>query len=450
MVVGSLLGTLASPARQPLRWGLSHALPAAMMTWAARQGDLQGRLVVDRDLRDPVRLAAMCDEVRASGPFHRSRFTRMTASLPVVREVLASTDMVSGAFRPGDGLVGHVARWADAPERLTPISPPSLLVTEPPDHTRYRRLVSRVFTARAVEALRGRVEQIAGSLLDDLEREQAAAGGAPVDLVGRYCSMLPVTVIAEILGVPADDLEKVRALGDATAPVIDLGLSFGRFRRVEGALDEFDAWLTGHLADLRDHPGDDLLSRLVVVRDEEGRLDDVELRSVAGLLLVAGFETTVNLLGNGIALLRAHPEQLERLREDPSLWANAAEEVLRLDPPVLLTGRFCVRDTEIAGVPLGRGEAVTTILAGANRDPDVFSDPDVFDVARENARDHVAFSSGRHFCLGAALARMEGEVGLRALFERFPDLVLTSGSRRRSTRILRGYAALPATLGRAA
>jgi cytochrome P450 len=449
MIIGSVLSALAGPARQPVRWGLFHGLPAAMMTLAAARGDLQSRLVVDPALRDPDRLQELCDQVRASGPFHRSKFTRMTTSLPVVREVLSSPDVTSGAFRPGSGPVAHLAGWADEPQRLTPISPPSLLVADPPDHTRYRRLVSRVFTARAVEALRERTRQIAEDLLDGLERDQAAAPGEPVDLVERYCGILPLTVISEILGVPAEDLERVRALGAATAPVIDLGLSFGRFRRVEAALDEFDAWLAAHLASLRADPGDDLLSRLVAVRDEEGGLDDVELRSVAGLVLVAGFETTVNLLGNGIALLCEHPDQLARLQEEPDLWSNAVDEVLRVDPPVLLTGRFCVRDTEIAGVPLARGDVVTTILAGANRDPDVFEDPHAFDVARANARDHVSFSSGRHFCLGAALARMEGEVGLRALFDRFPDLVLAPGSRRRATRILRGYAALPSTLGRA-
>ncbi len=450
MIIRSVLSALAAPARQPVRWGMNHGVPAAMMTWAASRGDLQGRLVVDPALRDPDRLQELCDEVRASGPFHRATFARMTTSLPVVREVLASPDVTSGAFRPGSGPLAHLAAWADAPERLTPISPPSLLVADPPDHTRYRRLVSRVFTARAVEALRERTRGIAEALLDGLELEQAANPGEPVDLVEQYCALLPVTVISEILGVLPGDRERVRALGAATAPVVDLGLSFGRFRGVESALDDFDVWLTGHLASLRANPGDDLLSRLVAVRDEDGGLDDVELRSVAGLVLVAGFETTVNLLGNGTALLHEHPDQLARLRTQPELWANAVDEVLRFDPPVLLTGRFCLRDTEIAGVALSRGDVVTTILAGANRDPDVFTDPHVFDVARENARDHVSFSSGRHFCLGAALARMEGEVGLRALFDRFPDLDLAPGARRRATRVLRGYDALPALLGRAA
>ena len=184
-----------------------------------------------------------------------------------------------------------------------------------------------------------------------------------------------------------------------------------------------------------------------MARGEDGRgLGDAEVKSTAGLLLAAGFETTVNLLGNGITLLREHPDQLDVLRNQPDLWPNAVDEVLRLDPPVLLTGRGCMRNTVVAGVPVPAGAVVTTILAGANRDPDVFTDPHRFDVARENAHEHVSFSAGRHYCLGAALARMEGEVGLRMLFERFPDLVLTPGARRRSTRILRGYERLPAVL----
>jgi cytochrome P450 len=155
----------------------------------------------------------------------------------------------------------------------------------------------------------------------------------------------------------------------------------------------------------------------------------------------------VNLLGNGIALLRQHPEQLERLRREPGLWANAADEVLRLDPPVLMTGRASLRPTTVAGVDIPAGVGVITILAGANRDPKAFVNPAAFDVGRANARDHLSFSAGRHFCLGAQLARMEGEVGLRAVFDRYPDLTLLPGARRRPTRILRGWAFLPARLG---
>jgi cytochrome P450 len=299
-----------------------------------------------------------------------------------------------------------------------------------------------------VQGLRTRTEQIADELLDSLAaRADTQPGADPVDLVETYCALLPVTVIAEILGVPETDRGKVLEFGTGAAPSLDLGLTWPEFRSVEDALSRFEDWLTDHIELKRRQPGDDLLSKLVAARDDDGTaLTDAELRATAMLVLAAGFETTVNLLGNGIALLHDNPDQLALLRREPERWSTAVEEVLRLDPPVLLTGRTAVRDTEIAGVRVQRGAVVTALLAGANRDPDVFADPGTFDVTRANASEHVAFSGGRHFCLGAALARMEGEVGLRRLFDRYPDLRLEPGARRRSTRILRGFATLPASL----
>jgi len=313
-------------------------------------------------------------------------------------------------------------------------------VTEPPDHTRYRKVVSRVFSVRAVEQLRGRTQQIATELLDQIDPS------SPVDLVATYCSLLPVTVIAEILGVPERDRDKVLRFGAAAAPSLDLGLSWREFRHVESALREFDQWLGHHLDSLRRHPGDDLLSQLVAAQEDGVSLTDAELKSTAGLVLAAGFETTVNLLGNGIALLAADPEQRRLLAEHAELWPNAVDEVLRVDPPVLLTGRMTMADTEVLGVPMRRGSVMVGLLAGANRDPQVYPQPAKFDVARENARDHVSFSAGRHYCLGAALARMEGEVGLQTLFERYPDPQVEPGAVRRNTRILRGYVQLTVTL----
>ncbi len=435
---------MVGPVKQSVRWALSHGLPSVVMRRQAAKGDIQGRLVSQGRGMDDEAVAAIADEVRADGALHRSAFAHITASLPTVKEVLTSNDFRTGVFDPGDGVLGRLGRWAEEPGRLGPLTPPSLLVTEPPDHTRYRKLVTRVFTARAVEGLRARTQEIADELLDGLDPSD------PVELVSAYCSRLPVTVIAEILGVPPRDHGRVLEFGTAAAPSLDLGLSWSEFRHVERGLGEFQTWLAAHLAHLRDHPGEDLMSQLVRVRDEGQGLSDEELMATAGLVLAAGFETTVNLLGNGIALLEAHPDQRQRLCDDPSLWSNAVDEVLRLDPPVLLTGRLCVADTEVAGLPVARGAVVTTLLAGANRDPDVFGDADAFDVARSNARDHVSFSAGRHFCLGAALARMEGEVGLRTLFDRHPDLVVLPGAVRRSTRILRGYAALPVRLAPAA
>jgi cytochrome P450 len=432
--------SLLEPVKPPVRWALGHGLPKVLMRRAARRGDVQGRLITGGFSADSERLQSLADEIRQSGPLHRSKYALITATLPVVKDVLTSADFRSGIFEPGEGVLGRLSVWAEDPDLLGPLVPPSLLVSEPPDHTRYRKLVTRVFTARAVEGLRGRTQQIADELLDSLDAED------PVDLIAAYCSRLPVTVIAEILGVPPEDRERVLEFGNAAAPSLDLGLGYAEFRRVERGLKQFETWLDAHLDELRRHSGDDLMSQLVRVQEEGVGLDDAELKATAGLVLAAGFETTVNLLGNGIALLLQHPDQLQRLREDPSLWPNAVDEILRMDPPVLLTGRLCTADTEVAGVPVRRGEVVTTLLAGANRDPGIFSHPSRFDVGRENAREHVSFSAGRHYCLGASLARMEGEVGLRTLLERFPDLRLEPGATRRPTRILRGYERLPARL----
>ncbi|KRF11458.1 cytochrome [Nocardioides sp. Soil797] len=440
-LVNSVTTGVETAAARALRWGFGQALPQFAMRTAARRGDLHGRLVLASNGPDmPLELF---EEIRAAGAMHRSKFAMVTASLPVVKEVLNSHDVRSGVDFNGTGAVGTLQSWAFDRAPLGPLTPPSLLVTEPPEHTRYRKLVTRVFSVRAVQRLRGRTEEIAASLLDDL----AARADSPVDLVHDYCALLPVTVIAEILGVPLSERDRVLGFGMAAAPSLDLGLTWRRFRRVDQALLGFDQWLGEHLASVRRNPGDDLLSQMVLARDYDGNgLSDNELKSTAGLVLAAGFETTVNLLSNGIALLMQNPDQLRRLQAEPDLWPNAVDEVLRVDPPVLLTGRTVVRDTEVAGQPVPRGAIITTLLAAANRDPEVFTEPNRFDVTRENAAEHVAFSSGRHYCLGAALARMEGEVGLRTIFDRFPELQLLEGAERRSTRILRGWEVLPASL----
>jgi cytochrome P450 len=419
-----------------VHWGLGHGLPRLAMRVAALRGDLQGRLMMSSPRTGQV--WELIAEARASGPLHRSRLAYLTVDHAVVKEILSSPDFTSGP-RPGPGwLAGVLERTA--PKVLHPTQPPSLLVTEPPDHTRYRKLVSRVFTVRAVEQLRVRTEAIARELLDALDP------ASPVDLVESYCALLPVMVIGEILGIPPGDNDRVLEMGTRGAPSLDFGLGWRQWRTVLSALRDFTHWLDAHIEHLRRNPGEDLLSQLIEARDEEGTLDDRELKATAGLVIAAGFETTVNLLGNGIALLDRNRDQLDRLRAEPALWPNAVDEVLRLDPPVLMTGRMALRGTSVAGTELARDALVITILAGANRDPAVFEDPERFDVARENAKEHVSFSGGRHYCLGASLARMEGEVGLRAIVERFPDLRLEPGARRRPTRILRGYETLPARL----
>ena len=372
-----------------VRWSLGHALPRTLLRRAAKDGDLHGRMFVATQTGRPEALEEVLAELRTHRPFYRGKYAAVTVDNAAVRGLLSNPD-ASAMFSTDDGVAGPMARlqtWAMAEAPLGPLTPPSLLVTEPPDHTRYRKLVSRVFSVRAVERLRGRTQEIADALLDRLDPAE------PVDLVSSYCSLLPVTVIAEILGVPERDRDTVLRFGAAAAPSLDLGLSWRQFRKVESALREVDDWLGTHLDGLRRAPGDNLLSQLVTAQEDGVGLTDAELRSTAGLVLAAGFETTVNLLGNGISLLAGHPDQRKLLTDRPELWPNAVDEVLRLDPPVLLTGRMARADLEVAGAPVPRGGVMVALLAGANQDPAVFPDPEQFDVSRANAREHVSFSA---------------------------------------------------------
>jgi cytochrome P450 len=368
----------------------------------------------------------------------------MTFDHQVANDLLRSDDFrVSSLGGNLPAPLQWVMRKTD-PGLLHPIEPPSLLSIEPPDHTRCRKLVSSVFTTRAVAALRERVQQTANELLDDIDDQSGV-----VDVVGKYCSQLPVAVIGDILGVPDSDRPRILHFGELGAPSLDIGLTWKQYLQVHDGIVGFNTWLAGHLQQLRRSPGDDLMSQLIVASDEGARLSARELQATAGLVLAAGFETTVNLLGNGIRMLLDTPQHLETLSARPELWPNTVEEILRLDSPVQMSARVSRKDLDVAGTPVKRGEMVILHLAGANRDPKVFTDPHRFDIERDNAGKHLSFSGGRHFCLGAALARAEGEVGLRTFFERFPDARLAGDGSRRDTRVLRGWSSLPVALGRA-
>ncbi|MGB3481412.1 MAG: cytochrome P450 [Mycobacterium sp.] len=430
--------------RERLHWLAMHGVVRVFAGAAARRGDPQGRLIADPAVRaNPV---PFLEELRPLGPLIRCRASLLTVDHGVVHELLRSDDF--RVIELGAGLPGPLRRLEERTRTglLHPLRPPSLLAVEPPEHTRYRRTVSSVFTTRAVTTLRQRVRQTADELLDALVADAPGGGGA-VDIVDRYCARLPVAVISDILGVPERDRVRVLEFGELAAPSLDVGLSWPQYRRVERGLAGFNTWLGEHINRLRTDPGDNLMSDLIRISEADSQLDDEELRAVAGLVLAAGFETTVNLLGNGIRLLMDAPDQLAVLREHPEHWPTAVEEILRLDSPVQMSARTARTDTEVAGTPVARGEIVLLSLAGANRDPEVFSDPHRFDVTRPNAGRHLSFSGGRHFCLGAALARAEGEVGLAAFFDRFPDVRAAAPGTRRDTRVLRGWSHLPVLLG---
>lgn len=430
--------------RQRLHWFALHGVIRGLASYGAKHGEMQGRLIADPAVRaDP---GGFADELREHGTIVRGRAAWLTADHAVAHQLLRSDDFsVTAIGKTLPGPLGWLEQKTTVKGRLHPLLPPSMLSVEPPEHTRYRKTVSSVFTTRAVAALRERVEQAAVALLDGIE----AGPTDRVDVVDAYCAQLPVTVIGDILGVPDHDRPRILEFGELAAPSLDIGLSWDQYLRVERGLDGFNTWLAQHLGHLKRHPGDDLMSQIIAAGDDGTRLDDEELRATAGLVLAAGFETTVNLLGNGIRILLEHPDQLAMLRDDPELWPGAVEEILRLESPVQLSARLARVDTEVAGRAVAAGELVILYLAGANRDPKVFDDPHRFDVTRGNAGKHLSFSGGRHFCLGAALARAEGEVGLRAFFDRYPDARLAGDGSRRDTRVLRGWATLPITLGEA-
>jgi cytochrome P450 len=428
--------------KQRIRWMALHGFVRGVSSFAARRGDPQARLIADPLVRENP--AAFADEMRPRGPVIRGRAGLMTFDHQIANELLRSDDFRVSSLggnlpKPLQWVLRHTETGL-----LHPLEPPSMLSVEPPDHTRYRKLVSSVFTTRAVAALRDRVEETAVSLLDDLGDEPGV-----VDVVERYCSQLPVTVIGDILGVPDEARPRILEFGELGAPSLDIGLSWRQYRRVYQGIEGFNVWLSNHLHELRRTPGDDLMSQIIQASDEGARLNHEELLATAGLVLAAGFETTVNLLGNGIRMLLDSPQHLETLSARPELWPNTVEEILRLDSPVQMSARVARKDLEIAGTPVKRGDLVILHLAGANRDPKVFTDPHRFDIERDNAGKHLSFSGGRHFCLGAALARAEGEVGLRTFFERFPDARLAGNGVRRDTRVLRGWSSLPIMLGTA-
>ncbi len=423
-----------------LRWAVQSLVPQMVLRRESRRGQLGARLAVDSSLWDDP--FPTYEQMRAHGPLMTGGMVYSTASHAVASEVLRSP-----AFRVG---VGSAERLPPVARRLLalsadpwavgPAEPPSMLAVDPPDHTRYRRLVSKVFTARAMAAMEARIEQIAAELLDKM------AGHDYVELVRAYAGPLPVKVIAEILGVPPAMQPKMLEWGNAAAVTLDPALTYRQFRNASAALRQIHHMLAAHLVKLQANPGDDLLSQLAVLVDDGETLTDVELRATALLVIGAGFETTVNLIGNGVAQLVAHPEQLALLRDDPSLWPNAVDEILRFDSPVQATVRVAGEDTNVCGYVVPAGRFVSIMLGGANRDPEVFSDPQRFDITRHNARDHLAFSAGIHYCLGASLARLEGAVALRMLFERFPHLAIGGRPVRRHLRVLRGYDHLPVRL----
>ena len=327
--------------------------------------------------------------------------------------------------------------WRPDPASIFGLLEMHMLNSDRPDHERLRKLVNKAFTARRVEQLRPRITSITAGLLDDMSTRRE------VDLLASFAFPLPVTVICELLGVPVADRDDFRAW---SATIVSNTASPGAYQADATAMIRYFISL---LAAKRREPGDDLLSALVAARDEQDRLSENELLSMVFLLLVAGHETTVNLIGNGMLALLLNPGELARLRADPSLLASAVEELLRYVNPVNnATYRFAAEPLEIGGARIGTGEVVLVALSGANRDPSRYPDPDLLDLSRDSAG-HLAFGHGSHYCLGAPLARLEAEIAFGGLLERFGSMTLAvppDALRWRPSTLIHGLEALPVRL----
>jgi cytochrome P450 len=317
-----------------------------------------------------------------------------------------------------------------------------LLFLDAPDHTRLRSLVSKAFTPAVVRRLRPRVEGLVAGLLDRA-RERGS-----IEVIADLAYPLPVAVICELLGVPAADRGNFGSWSsDATRLLArDLDLDVAGVERGIAAIAAFTEYFGGLIQQRKREPRDDLVSGLIAAEEAGERLTWEELFATIILLFLAGHETTVNLIGNGMLALLRHRDQLERLRGDPSLGPRAVEELLRYESPVHVTARIATTDLEVGGVPLRAGEQVIVAVAAANRDPAVFADPDRLDLGRQDNR-HLSLSAGMHYCLGAALARMEGEVAFAALLRGFPTIELEDPEPGlRDHFVLRGLRSLPLRL----
>jgi cytochrome P450 len=420
-------------------WLMGYGVPRATMTLLARRGDPFAQLLIDSSRPDNV--YPLVEQVRRRGRVSAVVGVGwVTADAQIVRDVLRD-----GRFRtakPHDRSPFPVVQRMLAktnPGVLNGLEPPSLLVADPPEHVRLRRLVSRAFTPRAIDGLRHRIQEIVSALLDDLN------DNTQCDLVADYASRIPIEIIVEMLGIPRDETPYLHEIADRGARMLTTtSPSWRDFQAAVSALREFEGYLATHIERLRRSGADDSILSAVL---QDSDLTDIEVRMFAGLLLGAGFITTTYAFGNAVVALVGHPEQLARLQAHPDGWPNAVEEVLRYDSVSQIGVRMATETLQVDGHTVREGSAVFLLLGGANRDPAVFERPDEFDTTRANARDHISFGTGIHVCLGAPLARMELHIGLQALFERFPLLALAGEPTLNNSTLLHGIRRLPVNLG---
>ena len=383
-----------------------------------------------RMARDPYPVYAA---LRARAPVHRSRllkaflFTRHADVDAILRDHRRS----GNDPRKGSLSARQLAILPQAPHELT------MLLLDPPDHTRLRALVWKAFAPKVVNAMESRIRAILEGLLDEIDDPAA------FDLMQAVAWPLPVMVIAEMLGVPADDRAQFRTWSSQRARLLEPTIGRRERRAGEAASRAFDGYFRRIIEERRAEPRDDIVSALVQAQDEGAQLSERETLNMLRLLLAAGNETTINLIGNGTLALLRHPDQLERLRDEPGLIPAAVEELLRFDSPVQATFRRVLTDCEVNGYPLMKRDNLVLLLGAANRDPDVFEDPDRLDVGRDKGS-HLSFGAGVHHCLGAGLARLEGRIVLETLLDRFSSMsLLGEHPRFRTGIVFRGLESLP-------
>jgi cytochrome P450 len=405
----------------------SRVLEPAVLRVYQWRGDPVARVLSPETKLDPYPLWA---DLRRRGPLFRSPLgVWATSSHATATKVLrdprfSSSPVHQSGYKPP-------VYPPDDPRAGLPAA--DLLTLDPPDHTRLRRLVSKAFNPKVIPDLEAWIREVADRLLDGID---APAG---FDLIETFALPLPIAVICHLLGVPIEDQAKFRVWGHDIATTLEPQTDVAAKNRTRASELALTAYLRDLVEKRRTEPDDSLLSFLVAAEEEGDRLSSGELVATAALLLVAGFETTVNLIGNATVALLGEPEQWRRLGEEPALVPAAVEELLRYDSPVQMTSRIATDDIELDGATLPKGAAILVAIGGANRDPDVFDHPDQLRIDRPEASRHLAFSLGIHHCLGAALARLEGRVAIDELTRRYPKLEVVGIPTRRQLLVLRGY-----------
>ncbi len=390
-------------------------------------GDPYAGVITSPPDRDPY---PMYEKVRAKGDMVRSRMgAYVTSSHEICDSVLRDGRFLTMTF--DEASMVPITLVKNGEKIVNPVQD-SFLMMNPPDHTRLRKLVQPFFTPRALKDRAESIQKIVAGYLDGL--------GGSFDVVTEFAAQVPMQVIADLLGVPDDDKATFARWGSALAETLDGVWSYKQLKNLHTTIIEYNDFIDGLMDERRRNPQDDIVSHLVTQHSDLSRED---LVATTGLLLFAGFETTVNLIGNGVLKAFENPHTVAPLAQSPEYAEGFVEEVLRLDPPVQYTIRWPKERLELAGVSLPKGMPVMLMLAAANRDPRAFKDPTKFDPTRSNAREHLAFSAGIHYCIGAGLSRIEGAIALHELFKRFPNLAPDGPVARRKSKLIRGALRLP-------